>query len=336
MTGLLGTVITIKANYYLVKLDQSDQTLLCICRSRLKKIGTQVYVGDRVEVEEPDWQGMRGAISHVLPRITTLDRPTIANVDRVLLVFALEQPKPEPLQLSRFLVAIAHSNLPTILCLNKADLVTPATCEFWRDRLTAWGYTPILTSTHTNLGIDQLKQQLKSGITVIAGASGVGKSSLINHICPELELRIGEVSGRLHHGRHTTRHVQLFPWGDGLIADTPGFIQPDFSCTTAELAPCFPEAKSRLMSDNCQFHNCTHRTEPGCVVRGTWERYEHYLNFWQEISQQEQKRKTSYQPETGIKLKSGQAEPILATKKHRRSSRKRDRQSLEIDIEDGN
>ncbi|MDX1976083.1 MAG: ribosome small subunit-dependent GTPase A [Pseudanabaenaceae cyanobacterium bins.68] len=328
MTGLLGTVITIKANYYLVNLDQTQQQLLCICRSRLKKIGEQVYVGDRVEVEEPDWQGMRGAIGQILPRVSMLDRPRIANVDRVLLVFSLAEPGIEPLQLSRFLVAIAYSDLPMILCLNKADLVSGELREVWRDRLQTWGYQPIITSTHTDLGIEQLKQQLETGITVIAGASGVGKSSLINHICPQLDLRIGEVSGRLRHGRHTTRHVQLFPLDSGLVADTPGFIQPDFSCTAEELAQCFPEAKARLAIAACQFHNCTHRTEPGCVVRGDWERYDHYLSFWQEVSQQELKRKTSYQAETGTKLKSGQAEPILATKKHRRPSRRRDRQSL--------
>ena len=333
MTALIGTVMAIEANYYRVCLDLSQQILLCICRSRLKKIGQQVHVGDRVEIEEPDWQGLRGAISGILARQSLLDRPTIANVDRVLLVFALQDPPIEPLQLSRFLVAIAESTLPIILCFSKADLVSAAVCEGWRDRLQTWGYEAIAISTQTNQGIEQLVEALSNGITVIAGASGVGKSSLINWLAPQLNLRTGEISGRLRHGRHTTRHVELFPLGLGLIADTPGFIQPNFTSSSTDLVHCFPESEARLAIADCQFHNCLHRSEPGCVVRGDWERYEHYLIFLNEILDQEIKNKASHRQETGLKSKSSQGgkiteEPMLIKKKHRRNSRRSDRQDL--------
>jgi ribosome biogenesis GTPase / thiamine phosphate phosphatase len=333
LTGALtGTVMAIEANYYRVRLDSSDQILLCICRSRLKKIGQQVYVGDRVEIEEPDWQGLRGAISGIVDRQNLLDRPTIANVDRVLLVFALQDPPIEPLQLSRFLVAIAESQLPIILCLSKADLVSPEVAQAWRDRLKIWGYEAIAISMFANQGLTELKQAL-DGITVIAGASGVGKSSLINWLAPQLNLRTGEISGRLRHGRHTTRHVELFPLGAGLIADTPGFIQPNFTASSTDLVDCFPEAKIRLAVGECQFHNCLHRSEPGCVVRGDWERYGHYLLFLSEILDRESKKKASHRQETGLKSKSGQGgktteEPMLIKKKHRRNSRRSDRQDF--------
>jgi ribosome biogenesis GTPase / thiamine phosphate phosphatase len=329
--------MAIEANYYRVRLDRSEQLLLCICRSRLKKIGQQVYVGDRVEVEEPDWQGLRGAISRVIDRQNLLDRPTIANVDRVLLVFALQDPMIDPMQLSRFLVAIAESNLPTILCFSKADLVSAEICQTWCDRLKTWGYEAIAISIETNQGLEDLAKILANGITVIAGASGVGKSSLINWLAPQLNLRTGEVSGRLRHGRHTTRHVELFSLGSkvdsGLIADTPGFIQPNFTASAKNLVHCFPEAEAQLAIADCQFHNCLHRTEPGCVVRGEWERYAHYLTFLVEIIEQEAKTKASHKSETGLKSKSSEGgktieEPMLIKKKHRRNSRRSDRQDL--------
>jgi ribosome biogenesis GTPase len=149
-----------------------------------EKIGQQVMVGDHVEIEEPDWAGGRGAIAQVLPRQTELSRPPIANADQILLVFALADPPLEAYQLSKFLVKAESTNLDVCLCLNKSDLVTDTELQQQRDRLSSWGYQPVFISVNTKIHLAELSLQLKQKITVFAGPSGVGKSSLINQLIP--------------------------------------------------------------------------------------------------------------------------------------------------------
>jgi ribosome biogenesis GTPase / thiamine phosphate phosphatase len=342
---LLGTVLAVQANFYWVKLTSpldpalpasaQPKFLLCTRRTRLKKIGQQVMVGDRVYVEEPDWVGGRGAIAQVLPRQTELDRPPIANVDQILLVFALAEPTLDPMQLSRFLVKAETAELKIGLCLNKSDLITAVEQQHWLDRLKQWGYAPLLISLRKHQGLTALQEPLANKITVISGPSGVGKSSLINRLIPKVDLRTSAVSGKLGRGRHTTRHVELFelPSG-GLLADTPGFNQPDLTCAPIELAHYFPEARQRLETASCQFSNCLHRDEPNCAVRGDWERYEHYLTFLEEVLARQQVIDRSADAEATTKVKAkgeGQVttEPKLATKKYRRPSRRTEKQTLQ-------
>jgi ribosome biogenesis GTPase / thiamine phosphate phosphatase len=341
ITDLTGTVVAVEANFYRVRLDPylvnecGHSELLCVRRARLKKIGQQVYVGDRVTIDEPDWQGGRGAISQVEPRHSLLERPTIANIDRVLVVFALADPELDPWQLSRFLVKIASSDLPAIVCLNKRDLVADLQVKAWCDRLQTWGYDAIAISTYTCEGIDHLKAQIAEGVTIISGPSGVGKSSLINLLIPGSGLRVSKVSQRLGHGRHTTRHVELFQLSDrGFLADSPGFTQPALTCAPIDLARCFPEAQKLLSPANCQFHDCLHRDEPDCAIRGDWERYAHYLAFLDEVEAYAAKTAAITTPDASLKSKaiSGgkvQQEPKLLKKRHRRQSRRSQHQDLE-------
>lgn len=346
---LLGTVLAVQANFYQVRLELKVEgsednvqtsnpqplTLLCTRRTRLKKIGQRVMVGDRVRVEEPDWEGGRGAIADVLPRKTQLDRPPVANADQILLVFALADPPLDPYQLTRFLVKAESTGLDVKLCLNKSDLVSEDELEDWRDRLKDWGYEPIFISVYTSEGLDELSNQLEDKITILAGPSGVGKSSLINQLIPDVNQRVAEVSGKLSRGRHTTRHVELFelPAG-GLLADTPGFNQPDIECTPEELTLYFPEARHRLATDNCQFSDCLHRGEPGCAVQGDWERYEYYLDLLEDAIAYQEWFNQQADPESSLKAKTKgkgqtQYEPKLETKKYRRSSRRTQLQELE-------
>ena len=352
---LWGIVLAVQANYYHVQLDAVQrsvhsseanalpaaicklpvpQMLLCTRRSRLKKIGQRVMVGDRVEVVEPDWDGGRGAIAQVLPRRSELDRPPVANADQLLLVFAMVEPTLDPHQLSHFLVKAETTQLQVCLCLNKSDLATADERDHWQNRLQQWGYEPFLISVHQTLGLMDLEAQLGDRITIVSGPSGVGKSSLINRLVPSSDLRVASVSGKLGRGRHTTRHVELFelPTG-GLLADTPGFNQPDLDCAPEDLANYFPEARARLAAASCQFSNCLHKDEPNCVVRGDWERYEHYLHFLEEsIVRQEALNKLS-NSESTLKRKSDrsgeQYEPKLETKKYRRPSRRVQQQTLQ-------
>ena len=334
---LWGTVVAVQANFYQVKLDSSDNAefLLCTRRTRLKKIGQKVMVGDRVLVEEPDWQDARGAIGEVMPRATVLQRPPVANAELILLVFALEEPTLDPWQLSRFLIKAESTNLKLILGLNKCDLITPKQQQQWQKRLNQWGYEPSFISVVKGIGIDKLRSRLTNKITVVAGPSGVGKSSLIDTLIPAINLRIGRVSGKLQRGRHTTRHVELFELpGGGLLADSPGFNQPDLDCLPSNLAQYFPEARARLQQNNCQFSDCTHRDEPNCVVRGDWERYEYYLDFLDKAIAHQTALQQQPDEESTLKLKvkrsgKSQYEPKLKTKKYRRTSRNVRKQNLQ-------
>jgi ribosome biogenesis GTPase / thiamine phosphate phosphatase len=334
---LWGTVVAVQANFYQVKLErnQAAQFLLCTRRSLLKKIGQKVMVGDRVLIEEPDWQDGRGAIARVESRSTELQRPPVANAELILLVFALEEPTLDPWQLSRFLVKAESTALKLCLCLNKCDLITPQQQQQWQQRLSAWGYDPSYISVAHGIGINELLSRLEGKITVVAGPSGVGKSSLIDALIPDLKLRVGEVSGKLQRGRHTTRHVELFELpGGGLLADSPGFNQPDMDCLPSNLAQYFPEARARLHQANCQFSNCSHRDEPHCVVRGDWERYEYYLDFWDKAIAHQTVLQQQPDAESNLKLKvkrsgKSQYEPKLQAKKYRRTSRNVKHQNLQ-------
>ena len=344
---LTGTVLAVQANYYRVELHPPmgmvasqnlpsplPQFLLCTRRSRLKKIGQQVMVGDRVAIDEADWEGQRGAISSVFPRQSELDRPPIANADRILLVFALEEPTLDPHQLTRFLVKAESTGLQVSLCLNKSDLVPPPERQQWQQRLQNWGYQPLFISVQQDEGLPELKTELANQITVICGPSGVGKSSLINHLIPEAHLRVAAVSGKLGRGRHTTRHVELFKLpGGGLLADTPGFNQPELNAIPTQLANYFPEARQLQAVNSCQFANCLHGDEPNCAVSGDWERYGDYLELLHEAIEHQEFIHHHSDHESTLKVKTKRSgkpeyEPRLESKKYRRISRRFQHQHL--------
>ncbi|MBD2019826.1 small ribosomal subunit biogenesis GTPase RsgA [Leptolyngbya sp. FACHB-36] len=333
--SLVGTVLAIQANYYQVQLNPPEaRMLLCTRRSRLKKLGQRVMVGDRVAVEEPDWIDGRGAISQVFPRRSELDRPPVANADQILLVFAIVEPTLDPHQLSRFLIKAESTELDVRLCLSKSDMATKEEQHNWHDRLQTWGYVPTFISVRKHLGLVELASHLHEKITVVSGPSGVGKSSLINYLIPDVDLRVAAVSGKLARGRHTTRHVELFelPSG-GLLADTPGFNQPELDAAPQDLAGLFPEVRQRLAVQSCQFADCLHRDEPNCAVRGNWERYDHYLEFLGEAITRQQALDKLGDEEANLKLKTTrqgqQYEPKLETKKYRRTSRRVQQQELQ-------
>lgn len=347
---LTGTVLSIQANYYCVQVDEAqvdgvsqdegadsstDRLLpLCTRRSRLKKIGQQVMVGDRVHIEEADWESGRGAIYQVDERRSQLDRPPVANADQILLVFALAKPALDIVQLSRFLIKAESTGIEVCLCLSKSDLIPTPHREAWCDRLRAWGYAPILISSYTGLGIETLTQRLAQRMTVVSGPSGVGKSSLINMLVPAAKLRTSAVSGRLERGRHTTRHVELFELAKGgLLADTPGFNQPDMDATPIELMNYFPEIRSRQAKRSCQFSDCLHLQEPGCPVRGNWERYEIYTKFLEEAIALQTSLSHQSTPDDALKKKSNRDgevtyEPRLKSK-YRAESRRSQQQSIQ-------
>ncbi|MGC1245010.1 MAG: ribosome small subunit-dependent GTPase A, partial [Spirulinaceae cyanobacterium] len=234
-----------------------------------------------------------------------------------------------------FLVKAESTQLLPRLCLNKTDLITAQQLEYWQECLQSWGYEPIFISVVDNRGLEDLTQLLREKISILAGPSGVGKSSLVNLLIPDLQVRVGAVSGKLGRGRHTTRHVELFELpGGSFLADTPGFNQPNLTCDPADLASYFPEVRQRLVKGDCQFSDCLHRDEPNCAVRGDWERYEHYLKFLGEVIATQEALQQRPDHEASLKLKikgSGKQEyePKLESKKYRRSSRRQRHQTLQ-------
>ena len=275
-------VVALQANYLEVELDQVSERipsrLLCTRRTRLSHRGEAVYVGDRVRVEAIDVIHARAVVADVEPRFSFLTRPPVANATTVVVALAVDQPAFDPDQASRFLLTAERTSLAVQLVLTKTDLLEPKALERLRVRLHAWGYPPLLVSTGSGLGLSKLKQSLAgSSLSVLCGPSGVGKSSLLNALIPELDLRIGAVSGRLQRGRHTTRHVELHRLeGEARVADTPGFNRPELPDDPRNLEVLFPELRAQLEPHPCRFRDCLHRDEPGCGVSRDWERYPIY------------------------------------------------------------
>ena len=290
MSEAAGIVVALQANYLEVELDQAPEQgpsrLLCTRRTRLSHRGEEVHVGDRVRVEAIDPVQARAVVSGVEPRSSWLTRPPVANVSLVVVALAVDQPAFDPDQASRFLLTAERTGLPVQLLLTKGDLVEEDQRSDLVERLMGWGYDAWVVSSQTGAGIEELRQRLQdTELAVLCGPSGVGKSSVLNRLMPHLALRVGAVSGRLQRGRHTTRHVELFPIAPGArVADTPGFNRPDLPDDPSELGVLFPELRAQLSPWPCRFRNCLHRQEPGCGINRDWERFAFYKDALQECS----------------------------------------------------
>lgn len=245
--------------------------------------------GDRVAIELlPDGTGV---IEQQLPRVNLLRRPAVANLTQVILTFAAAAPDLHPLLLNRFLVLAEWSGIPKIvICVNKMDLHEGPWQDFLRDYETI-GYPVVRVSAQTGQGIDVLRSRLRGEVSVFAGPSGVGKSSLLNQVNPALTLATGHVSEKIKRGRHTTRVAELLPYEGGYIVDTPGFSAMEMAeLQVTDLPHYFPEF--RPYEGACRFSPCSHTHEPGCAVKAaveersiTRERYDAYEQILQEVKE---------------------------------------------------
>lgn len=288
---LQGIIIRAVGGFYDVRTDDGNE-YRCRARGRLKKDGVTLYVGDRAQISP--LSANEGVLESVEPRASLLARPPVANVDQVMIVCAPQDPPLSLQLLDRLLVLAENRRLRAVICMNKEDLPHDEEEEFLRSLYGGAGYLLLMTSAKYKQGIEDVKQELCGRISVLAGPSGVGKSSLLNSIQPGLQLRVGEISERLKRGRHTTRHVELLMLDcGGLVADTPGFSQLDLSDVSSEDLPyCFPEFQA--FAERCRFNGCLHREEPDCGVKAAVaageigiSRYENYLVFLDEVTAQE-------------------------------------------------
>jgi len=294
---LKGIVVALKANFLIVEIDYKDfkedsldqfcekTRFLCTRRSKLDYKGLFIDVGDIVCVESIDYKNKRAVIYEVEPRKSFLKRPAVANVTLVSICISVDQPLFDMEQASRFLLTAECANIKPLIILTKIDLITKNELILYINKLKSWGYDCIPVSIHNFQGIDSLIEQFrKTKLTVLAGPSGVGKTSLINHLIPTVSLPTSSVSKKLKRGIHTTRHVELFAIGNGaLLADTPGFNRPEIVCEPSDFAYLFPEFRSQLSQSKCKFRNCLHRDEPGCVINQDFERYPFYRENLEEM-----------------------------------------------------
>lgn len=298
-------VIKAQSGFFTVK-TSDGRLVVCQIPGRLKQEKQDtalVAAGDRVTISI--YSDGSGLIESVAERTSVLSRARpapdkrsilsdqeqvlVANPDQVILVFSIRRPRPSLRKLDRFLVVTEMNELPAVVCVNKVDLVDPGSAQEVFGLYEAIGYPVLYTSAKTGKGLEELKALLQGKISVLAGSSGVGKSSLLNAIQPELGLQVREVSQATEKGLHTTRHVELVPLDmGGYVADTPGIrslalfdIEPDeLDGYFREIAPFVAE---------CQFSDCTHRHEPQCAVRAavtdgriSAERYDSYLRLREE------------------------------------------------------
>ncbi len=283
-----GRLIKGIGGFYYV--DVSDQIFECKARGLFRKKKITPLVGDYVEIDILDNENKKGVIEDINDRHNELIRPSVSNIDQAIVVFAVTQPDPHLSLLDRFLVLAESQKLNIIICLNKIDLLEEVEYEAIVNIYKSAGYKIIRTSTKENKGIMELRNELKNKTTVFAGPSGVGKSTLLNHIHPGLKLQTGEISTKISRGKHTTRHAELIAIGEnGWVVDTPGFSSLDMNFIEEdELDFHFPEFMIHV--DQCKFNSCKHLNEPSCAVKEAVQlneisegRYNSYVQFIDEI-----------------------------------------------------
>ena len=282
-----GRIVRSLSGFY----DVETEAGVVTCRGRgiLRKQGNSPLTGDLVEISMEHGKGM---VDRILPRKNSFVRPAVANIDALVIFAANVNPVTEPFLIDRVAAIAGDQNVPVWLCVNKCDLDPGQNLvEIYRHA----GFQVIQTSAETGEGVEELNALLKDKLTAFTGNSGVGKSSILNRLCPELTLATGEVSEKLGRGRHTTRHVQLYSLGDNTyVADTPGFSSFDTDqmevILKENLQYSFPDFEPWIGS--CRYSDCTHRKEPGCAVRQACEageiektRYESYLRLYEKASQ---------------------------------------------------
>lgn len=291
---LSGRIVKAISGFYYV-FTTEQQVRCCRARGVFKKRGISPVVGDQVEVEPIGMQ--EGIVVSVGERKNQLVRPVIANVDQVLLVFSLVDPPLSLFQVDKMIAAIERERVAITIALTKRDLPGAAEAfEATRAVYAPIGYEVVALSLKTGGGQEQLASLVAGRITVLAGQSGVGKSTIMRALAPDSGAVTGAIGERSHRGRHTTTHVELFAVADGFVADTPGFSQIDLTdLDLPALALLFRDIA--LHATQCEFRGCLHEVEQGCAVRSAFlqgqiasTRYTHYLQLLQELKEAKARR----------------------------------------------
>ena len=281
-----GRIVRSLSGFYEVQTPAGVVT--CRGRGSLRRGGDSPLTGDMVEITV---EGGKGMVERILPRKNSFVRPAVANVDALVVFAANVNPVTEPFLIDRVAAIAGDQGVEVYILINKCDLDPAVDLERIYTRA---GFPVIRASAQTGEGVAQLRSLLSGKLTAFTGNTGVGKSSMLNALCPGLELATGQVSQKLGRGRHTTRHVELFALDENTyVADTPGFASFD----TEQMEVILKENLQYAFRDfapylgECQFHDCSHRAEPGCAVRRAVEegeieasRYKSYLRLYDQYS----------------------------------------------------
>lgn len=284
-----GKIVKGIAGFYYVHV-QDMGVYECKAKGIFRKDNTKPLVGDDVAVEVLDEEKKLGNISVILPRKNSLIRPAVANVDQALVIFSITKPVPNFNLLDRFLIMMEQQSLPCIICFNKQDISSEEDRNALKDIYEGCGCLVLFTSASKEDGMEELLLVLKGRTTTVAGPSGVGKSSIINRLAPEVCMETGEISKKIERGKHTTRHTQLIALGGGTyIMDTPGFSSLALTnIEKEELQGYYPEFVR--FEAECRFGGCAHLQEPGCGIKAAVQegrisriRYDNYVLLYEEL-----------------------------------------------------
>ena len=330
---MIGRVIKIFSDFYYVETELG--VVEAKLRTVIKKQKAEVYTGDFVELEQFDENSMQAFISSIVERKTLISRPKVANVSQVIIVSALKEPELNFEQLNRYIAHCEYHKLTPILCFNKEDIDAFDDLKaFIIDMYIPLGYQVIFTSALEKTGIEELKPFLKDNTSILCGASGVGKSSLINAILNDSRLRTLPVSDKTKKGVHTTRHCELIELEDknSFIVDTPGFSHLKFDFMLPyDIKNLFVELQNKDLA--CKYKDCLHITEDGCAYRDIIDnmsemRYDSYKKFVSEAKEYEEKiKKESIKNEANVKYNQNRMMTKISHKK-RNVSRKTSRQNM--------
>ena len=286
-----GKIIKGIAGFYYIYAEDGN-VYECKAKGIFRKDNFKPLVGDNVEITVLNEEEKEGSVTSILPRRNSLIRPAVANVDQAFLIFAMENPKPNFLLLDRFLIMMKQQEIPAVICFNKKDVGEKEEMEKLYEIYTGCGYRVVLSSTYEGEGMDEIREILKGKTTVVAGPSGVGKSSITKCMQGEVQMETGEISKKLKRGKHTTRHSQVIPVEKNtFLVDTPGFSSLYLTdMKEEELRDYFPEFV--MYEPQCRFQGCMHIHEPGCAVKKalsegkiSQQRYDNYLALYEELKE---------------------------------------------------
>lgn len=284
-----GKIVKGISGFYYVHVAESG-IYECKAKGAFRNQKVKPLVGDNVEIAVIDEKEKKGNIEKILPRKNALIRPAVANIDLALIIFAIAKPQPNLNLLDRFLVMMDYQKVPVTICFNKVDLVDKEEEEKMADIYEKCGYPVLFVSAKEERGIDELHRILDGRTTAVAGPSGVGKSSLVNRLQPNVQMETGNISRKIERGKHTTRHSEIIPIaGNTYIMDTPGFSTLDIPGFEKEdLQQFYPEFAE--YEPYCRFQGCSHISEPDCGVKDALEegkisqiRYENYKLLYDEL-----------------------------------------------------
>ncbi len=304
MEMIVAKVIKRHSDFIYVK--TGNKLFECKVRERLKKEKIDILVGDNVKIGEINPETNQAVITEVLERKNSISRPSIANIDQMVIVSSIFEPELDFIQLNRYLCRAKIHNIPAIICINKIDIQKNSDKkEKISEIYEPLGYKIVLTSALDGSGVKNLEKTLSGKISVLSGMSGVGKSSLLNKLCPGLNLKIKNVSMKTKRGTHSTRHVELIPVDDNCyVGDTPGFSYLKFDTVMpAEINDLFDEINA--FSGGCYFSDCLHLQEKDCNVIKNLDkinrtRYESYKIFVEEAFEYKKKIKYSGNKKEGV------------------------------------